>query len=75
LILTSKDGKSFKVDRKNAFISTLVKTGLDTGKEGTSCYVSVFVSITEREKDLPCETGCRCKCHRGSHSGCQVRDS
>lgn len=29
--LQSKDGKSFDVDRKNAFISTLVKTGLDTG--------------------------------------------
>jgi hypothetical protein len=33
LKLTSKDGKSFDVDRKCAFISTLVKTGLDTGTE------------------------------------------
>jgi len=35
LKLTSKDGKSFDVDRKNAFISTLVKTGLDTDASAT----------------------------------------
>lgn len=35
LKLQSKDGKSFDVDRKNAFISTLVKTGLDTDASAT----------------------------------------
>ncbi len=35
LKLQSKDGKAFDVDRKNAFISTLVKTGLDTDASAT----------------------------------------
>lgn len=33
LKLLDKDGKSHDIDRKNAFISTLIKTGLDTGND------------------------------------------
>ena len=33
LKMVSKDKKEFEIERKNAFVSTLVKTSLETGDE------------------------------------------
>jgi len=50
LKLTSKEGKTFEVERKNAFISTLVKTGLDTG---TRLMFNNFIDANAIEVPIP----------------------